>query len=372
MLQVNVINKTQRVERQHASGPLTGGRSPQGAGEKLVIDDIHVSREQFLLEEVSSGRIRLENRGRIVISLPGGTALSQGDTRELELPLRLTIGKTVVDILATAGESSDTFDPTKETLDGDSPIDIFALDAKRIGQSYPYPLAYTYRLLGGISAPAELYKEQLRLAENLVAFVASVSLSLLEDEKFQELNQKIQGGALTCWQGGISPGDWLSLAIHATERLPSDDDDPLAAGLVNLQINKGKRGFGKCVRDLITAKNDHKHDRGPSIESEYRAASEGVSEILDDAFDLIAFFENHPIRLVQDVNPRRRSTACDIVFLRCMGDHPGFEAEHTEHPQSLRKGDLYIERRAGQLTPLYPFIHGTICQQWQSARVLLH
>jgi hypothetical protein len=364
MIQVNVTNASQRSSFHHAEGPLTCGRSPECEGGKLLIDDIHVSREQFVVEERPGGKIRLENRGRVVMSLAGGIAVPQGNSRDVDLPVRLTVGKTVVDIVAVAGATPDSaVDPSRATLEGGGPVSVGAMTAKRVAKSYPYTLAYSYRLLSGIATPAELYKEQLRLAENLVSFVASVAMALLEEEQFDVLNQKIQEGALSCWRGGISPGDWLSLAIHAIDQLPQDDASTLVSGLKGLQINKDKRGFGKLVRELIKAKNDHKHDRGPSIEAEYRSACQSVREVLDEAFGAIEFFEDHPMRLVQDVNPRRRGQEIDVVFLKCMGDHPGFETEQAVHGQSLRKGDLYIEREPGRLVPLYPFIHATICHQ---------
>src|SRR5688572_7844819 len=46
----------------------------------------------------------------------------------------------------------------------------------RISTSYPYLLAHGYGALMRGGDPRDLYKEQLRFAENILAFLASVSL----------------------------------------------------------------------------------------------------------------------------------------------------------------------------------------------------
>jgi hypothetical protein len=47
----------------------------------------------------------------------------------------------------------------------------------QVANFYPFPIAYGYRLLASVSNSTELYKEQLRVGENILAFVASVAMS---------------------------------------------------------------------------------------------------------------------------------------------------------------------------------------------------
>lgn len=369
MLQITVTNKNQRLKHKHADGALTLGRALAAEGHHLFVDDVHVSRQQLKLEETADGRVRLANLGRQVILLPHGKNLAQDDETVLSLPARLTVGGTVLEINFVSSETSQpTFEATLLNADTHS-TQLPLMTLLRTGKAYPFPLAYGLRLLGSITTPAELYKEELRLAENLLAFVASVSLSLLDDDGIGQVNEKIEGTALSCWQGGISPGDWLSLAIHAIDQLFDDGTDSIADGLKNLHIHKDNRGFGKTVRDLIKAKNDYKHDRGPSIESEFRAASASAGEMLKEAFRHLSFFTEHPVRLVQDVNPRRRGQTADVVFLNCMGDHPGFSSQTVVLSQVLHKGDLYLEREPGRLVSLYPFMHAATCSQCKAREI---
>jgi len=48
-----------------------------------------------------------------------------------------------------------------------------------ISDSYPLPIAYSWSLLAGLWDPRDRYREQLRHAENMLAFVGSVSIALL-------------------------------------------------------------------------------------------------------------------------------------------------------------------------------------------------
>lgn len=363
MLQITVTNATQRRKFTHAEGPLSFGRTADGEKKCFVIDDKFVSREQFMIEESEHGKLKVDNLGRQVIMLLGGRKMNQGDSQMLAMPIRMTVGQTKIEIAAGVAEANlESESDATMAEEGIDSSDIAQLAIRALAKNYPFPLAYGFRLLTGITTKAELYKEQLRMAENIITYVASVSLALLDDEQFQHVNEKVEGSALSCWQGGISPGDWLTLAIHATNQL-GESGGPLADKLVGLKLNKDKKGFGKTIRELIKAKNDFKHDRGPSIESEYREASRWVGSLLLNAFRTLSFLGRYKIRLIQDVNPRRRGQDSDVLSLICMGDHPGFETEKEVFSQNLRKGDLYIELEKGQLVPLYPFIHATTSSQ---------
>lgn len=361
MLRISVINKNQRQQYLHESGELSLGRTAHGTGESILINDIHVSREQLRIEEIAGDQMRLDCVGRSPISLQNGEAVTQGQSLVVALPSRLTVGETIIEVESSTGDSGSEDDATTMIRRGNTSRAIVTLEY--VSNFYPYPLAYGYRLLRSITNPAELYKEQLRLAENILAYIASVSLALLDDEQRQYLNQKFQQSALQCWRGGISAGHWIDLAIHAAEQLEQRSSAPFFRALVNLKLNKDKTGFGGILRNLIKAKNDYKHDRGPSTESEYRESSEDVAEQLRLVHESLSFFKSHSILLVQDINPHRRGQQADVVFLKCMGDHPGFETEEKVASPLLRKGDLYIESTGEELMSLYPFVHATMCEQ---------
>jgi adenylate cyclase len=97
MLLVTIANDRQRRQLQHAGGPLELGRGPQRALPREIIEDRYTSRDQLVVEELSSGNVRVENLGGPV-TLPDGTQLASGDARTLMPPLRLAFGHTTIDL----------------------------------------------------------------------------------------------------------------------------------------------------------------------------------------------------------------------------------------------------------------------------------
>jgi hypothetical protein len=361
MLYGEVTNDRQRQQFQHGAGPLNFGRLALENIASVVIDDSHVSRDQLRIEELDGNRVKLDNRGRSTVFFRDGAKLTPSESCELPLPLHITIGQTVIEI------SSESQDPSlsgaRRTIMVDSFKDVALVTLGDVAHDFQFPIAAGYRQLNSFASDAERYKEVLRLAENILAFLGSLSLALLDDERRSQISAALGQPSASFWQGGISPGHWLQLAIHATRRLRDQGDSPLAKQFGALELNRENRGLGKLLRSLIQAKNDFKHDRGPSVESEYKAACLLITGVLGQVFGSLRFLKEHRMYLVRDVNPHRRGDMADVVFLRCMGSNPGFLTEQWEYFPSLRKGDLYIEDEPERLAPLYPFIHAQTCEQ---------
>jgi len=72
----------------------------------------------------------------------------------------------------------------------------------QVANFYPFPIAYGYRLLASISNPTDLYKEQLRVGENILAFLASVAMSLIQPADRASAGLDVRD----IWDGGASPG----------------------------------------------------------------------------------------------------------------------------------------------------------------------
>jgi hypothetical protein len=227
----------------------------------------------------------------------------------------------------------------------------------QIANFYPFPIAYGFRLLGSIVNPAQLYKEQLRVAENLLAFLGSVSLALLQEQDRQETGIDLK----EYWQGGISPGHWRDIVARSAKVFATYKDDPLAEHIHRLNIGSDKKGFGSDVAALIKAKNDFKHDRGPTVEEEILKATQDIQERLRRCMEALAFFTEYPIRQVLDVNPSRRSSTTTLKCLRFIGDHPGLPQEEVILHKALHKGDLFLDAGRQEWVPLYPFINAITC-----------
>ncbi|MEG5001450.1 type I restriction enzyme HsdR N-terminal domain-containing protein [Microcoleus sp. B4-D4] len=227
----------------------------------------------------------------------------------------------------------------------------------QIANFYPFPIAYGFRLLGSIVNPAQLYKEQLRVAENLLAFLGSISLALLQKQDRQKTGIDLK----KYWQGGISPGHWVELVARSAKVFGTYKDDPLAEHIYRLNIGSDTKGFGSDVTALIRAKNNFKHDRGPTLEEEILKATQDIQERLKRCMEALAFFTEYPIRQVLDVNPSRCNSTTTLKCLRFIGDHPGLPQEEVILHKALHKGDLFLDAGRQEWVPLYPFINAIAC-----------
>lgn len=115
MLRITIENPKQQKQHVHEAGPLVLGRQPGGDAAQLVIDDDYVSRRHLLLEEVSPKRLRFENVGRNDLELPDGTKIAQGACGEIDLPTRLRIGRTVIDVVRQVTEPLLDLGPPEES-----------------------------------------------------------------------------------------------------------------------------------------------------------------------------------------------------------------------------------------------------------------
>lgn len=108
MLNLSISNERQRQQLQHHHGPLELGRGPRREVERFVVEDRFVSRDQLRLEELSPGKIRLENLGG-PLKLADGTTVETGTRCEMTLPIQFTAGYTTFEISAE-------FDPLGSSL----------------------------------------------------------------------------------------------------------------------------------------------------------------------------------------------------------------------------------------------------------------
>jgi adenylate cyclase len=112
MLVINISNKRQHVRLEHSDGPLEFGRGPCRAAKRVTLEDIYVSRDQLLVEELGVGVLRVENLSqKREINLGDGSQLPAGAVRTLPLPAFFGVGETHISI-----ERDATDDVDKATL----------------------------------------------------------------------------------------------------------------------------------------------------------------------------------------------------------------------------------------------------------------
>ncbi|HEV7643185.1 MAG TPA: N-6 DNA methylase [Pyrinomonadaceae bacterium] len=236
----------------------------------------------------------------------------------------------------------------------------------QIRNYYPFVLAYAYRLLDAYADPSTLYKEQLRVAENLLAFLACIGLALVTDQIAKgdlgsdNLDQSL---LIKDWQGGISPGSWLELAQKSGQVLRNLNEFAFISAFANMWF-KGKGAkeshLAGSMRELVKLKNDFKHDRYPQLH-EYDEAVENLRKILHECYRKIGFFVSYPVRLIQDSNQNWQTNVIVLNTLVYTGDHPGLKQEEMTAAAHFLKNHLYLELNPEKLVSLYPLISVHLC-----------
>src|SRR5262249_53810128 len=106
MLRVHVVNRDQDEQFALEAGPFELGRGSPREAKRFMIRDDTVSRDHLRLEECPGNRVRLVNLSRSQkITMPDGTFIDCGVTREFALPVRVPLGHTIVDLLSSEDES---------------------------------------------------------------------------------------------------------------------------------------------------------------------------------------------------------------------------------------------------------------------------
>lgn len=184
-----------------------------------------------------------------------GTSLSENNTAqatpEHESPLEITSTKkerTPLASTASQSEKASVKQSQTTVMPATKPIvapDILSRDELeyRISSAYPFPLAFGFRSLASIVDPRDLYREQLRVAENMLAFIGSVALSLLREQDREEAAVDPK----EFWLTGISPGDWKEIIARCSKVFARYEDSLLALDLKKLNIRSEKKGFGADV-----------------------------------------------------------------------------------------------------------------------------
>lgn len=229
----------------------------------------------------------------------------------------------------------------------------------RISSSYPFPLAFGFRALASIVDPRDLYREQLRVAENMLAYLGSVSLAILLPEDLTEAEIDPRD----YWLTGVSPGDWKEMVAQSTRVFAGYEGNSLALSIksLNIRFEKKQQSFGANVAALIKTKNDFKHDRGPVVLEDIVDSSKEVQERLRSCMKALEFSINYPIRQVEDFDVARRGGGVILKCSRYTGDHPSFPQEEISYERALPRGDLFLDQGQHGWTPLFPFMTTMTC-----------
>ncbi len=234
---------------------------------------------------------------------------------------------------------------------------------------YPYPVAYSYRTLSAFQQPAELYQEQLRVAENVLAFLGILGVALaahggkLTEQESSHLPIRELLGA---WEGGISPGHWQALGRRAALTMRDPQQTDAMQDFASLWFKgKGTKAsdLAKKIQSLVTLKNDHKHDRGPKTPVQLEKGTRELQELIDGMLAGIRVLLRYPLRLVVDTDIDWQTTEVVADTLLYAGDHPGLQKERVTLPRPLPKDKLYAILPEDEWIPLYPLVDVRYCSR---------
>lgn len=247
----------------------------------------------------------------------------------------------------------------------------------QIRNYYPYVIAYGYRWLDSIEEETKLYKEQLRVAENLMAFLGSLGLMLtawtgaLTTGDVNGISAELLRGY---WQSGISPGDWIDIAIRTGRLLRENQQHAAIVSFADIWF-KGRgtkqSQFRETLQKLVTRKNDFKHDRWPQSDDEYTTAVKDIRLELQQCLHKIAFLVQYPMRLVQDSDVDWKTKKVQANTLVYVGDHPSLSKERISLSGPVSRDKLYLELRDDTLVPLYPLLSVQNCSVCKMREVFM-
>lgn len=224
-----------------------------------------------------------------------------------------------------------------------------------ISNYYPYPLAYGYRMLSSVGDPSQRYAVACQVAEDMLAYVASVSMALLDapDRPRADL------GLNATLRGGISPGHWRDFGRRCSAVISEYEGNPLAIALSALDIGSNESQFGSAAGFLIEQINRYKHRRPHTIE-EISDTTETIVEKVQFCFQQLNFLTDYPIHLV-DRCDQLRNGRFRADCQQYLGDHPGHARERIELHSAKVAGDLYVEVRTFEWISLFPFLSVVSC-----------
>ncbi|MSR32989.1 MAG: adenylate/guanylate cyclase domain-containing protein [Gemmataceae bacterium] len=125
MFRVRVKNDSQDTIIDLEEERLVFGRSPSSPGKPVIIQDPFFSRDQLWVEPCPAG-IRVGNlSSNNPVHFPNAKALNPGSQAEFQIPIRISVGQTTIEISSPSRQLKNFHFPTPEeiNLDGATPVD---------------------------------------------------------------------------------------------------------------------------------------------------------------------------------------------------------------------------------------------------------
>lgn len=236
---------------------------------------------------------------------------------------------------------------TKDEGSSDPPI------LGRVPRNYPLPLSYSYRLVEAEVEPLRILKETYRSAEGLIAFLASMSLALLENP-----TSKVKSRLKT---RGATFGSWY-VTFRDTASLLDERKGALYISIKELLGKEENTAFAQNMKWLIDRRNDFHHRDLPVGKETDLLIGEARRRLEECIQETSILFDYHSLRLVLDYDAVRNSEKMIVTCLDYSGDHPAGRKVKEECVGAPKKQDLYVLQNGEDWISLYPFISIQYCR----------
>lgn len=189
MLYCFVNTNNEMLQMQHKSGPLEFGRGPKRNNvARCVVQDPYVSKDHVRVCETTPGNIHILNlSGKQPIWLSEQDTIAPGQEREIELPIRIGIGDSFVEI-DHLGEDSvhkeflETIHrPVRPETTGDSKINLFHVDDTPTAETLIQWFETFIQLQRDATGTPEFYQQTAQALVELVGMDRGLVLFLRED-----------------------------------------------------------------------------------------------------------------------------------------------------------------------------------------------
>lgn len=238
----------------------------------------------------------------------------------------------------------------------------------QVGTFYPFPLAYPYRTSKVILEPSLRYDEQVRMVENIFAYLATVELliaahigALTKADEKTVTRERLYGH----WRAGASLGHWLNLGRWSAKAIRRESNHNVAEKFAQLWFKKTRGGdaseLAKEMAQLVDLRNDYMHGRGPKTPFELEKSGKRLQGTIEGMLKNLDILAEYPLRLVQDLNSDWETSEVVSNTLLYRGDHPGMPQEALTLPEPLPRDSLHLTLAEGEWVSLYPLINVMYC-----------
>lgn len=233
----------------------------------------------------------------------------------------------------------------------------------RVRTRYPLPIAYRWRTVQAAHPDLEGYLHLLECAEAVLTYTALTAIYLANYVKREPLAKvrDIASRFASRSGAGINFGDWRSIL----EEVNSKKIRKLAATAPFYEVTTflDNEESKAAIVDLIHARNDQSHGRGPKgadVDSAFTERRESLEALLSG----VEFLSEYPLRYIERAQWNSRRRESHVTYRDLIGDHPLTPiGEEIVTADPLEDGSLYLVDREGQYHLIRPLLLRRRCPE---------